>query len=254
MITAGIDIGARTVKVVVLEDGKILGKGLVPGATDFDVALEKAFDAAGVERDRVERTLATGAGRKTCSLGDGEITEVDAAARGGVHLLESCRTVVDVGAEEGRVARCDAGGKVVDFAYNEKCAAGAGIFVESMARALQVPVEEFGSLALQSTRPIRMNAQCVVFAEPEVVALIHAGTPREDIARAVVDGIVGRIVSMVRKVGFDRDLVLVGGVALNPGFVEAVNRDLGLEVFVPEDPEYTPALGAALAAGEATAS
>ncbi len=250
MITAGIDIGARTVKIVVQEDGKILGKGLVPGGAESDVVMQ-AFDAAGVDIDRVERALATGAGRKACSLADGEITEVNAAARGGVHLLESCRTVVDVGAEESRVARCNHRGKVVDFAYNEKCAAGAGIFVESMARALQVSVEDFGSLALQSIRPTRMNAQCVVFAEAEVVALIHAGTPQEDIARAVVDAMAGRIASMVRKVGFERDLVLVGGVARNAGFVEAVNRDLGLEVVVPEDPEYVPALGAALAAAEA---
>ena len=175
---------------------------------------------------------------------------MNAAARGGVHLLESCRTVVDVGAEESRVARCNERGKVHDFAYNEKCAAGAGIFVEAMARALQVPVEELGSLATRSYKPTRMNAQCVVFAEAEVVALIHAGTPQEDIARAVVDAMAGRIVSMVRKTGFDRDLVLVGGVARNAGFVEAMRRELSLEVFVPEDPEYTPALGAALAAAE----
>lgn len=194
--------------------------------------------------------MATGAGRKDCALTDREITEVGAAARGGVHLHPSCRTVVDVGAEEGRAVRCDEHGKVIDFAYNEKCAAGAGAFAEGMARALQVSVEELGPLSLTSQLAVQMNAQCAVFAESEVVTLIHNKTPRADIARAVLDAIASRIVSMIRKVGFEKDVVLSGGVALNPGFVAAMNRALETSVIVPDDPEYVGALGAAVAATE----
>ncbi len=254
MISAGIDIGAKTVKVVLAADGQMLARSLVPAGLDTAAAtrqaMAQALAGAGVTFEQVGRYLATGAGRKTCVFTDQEITEVGAAARGINHLLPSCRTVIDVGAEEGRTVRCDARGKVVDFAFNEKCAAGAGAFAEGMARALQVPLEELGPLSLRSQNAVQMNAQCAVFAESEVVTLIHAKTPREDIARAIMDAIASRIISMVRKVGFEKDLALIGGVARNPGFVEAMKRGLELEIFVPDGPEYVGALGAALAAAE----
>jgi len=254
MIAGGIDIGAKTVKVVLTNDGRVLARSLVPAGFDSVAATQQAFDqalaAAGLTKAQVEGWMVTGTGRKTCALTDREITDVSAAAKGVHHLLKSCRTVIDVGAEEGRTIRCDERGKVIDFAFNEKCAAGAGAFVEGMARALQVSVEEFGPLALRSQQAVQMNAQCAVFAESEVVTLIHSKTPREDIARAVLDAIASRIISMVRKVGFEKDVALIGGVARNPGFVEAMKRGLQMEVFVPKSPEYIGALGAALAAAE----
>jgi benzoyl-CoA reductase subunit D len=155
-----------------------------------------------------------------------------------------------VGAEEGRSVRLNDQGKVLDFAFNEKCAAGAGAFAEAMARALETTVEELGPLALTSEKAVPMNAQCAVFAESEVVTLIHSKTPRQDIARAVLDAIASRIISMVRKVGFEKDVAVIGGVALNPGFIDAMNRGLEMQVHVPEDPEYIGALGAALLASE----
>ena len=254
MVTAGIDIGAKTIKAVLVENGKVLAKGMVPAGIDTTAAtqeaLDQAFAAAGLKKENVERFTATGTGRKDCSFADDEITEVGAAAKGIIHILKSCRTVVDVGAEEGRTVRCDENGKVIDFAFNEKCAAGAGAFAEGMARALEVPLEELGPLSLKSKQAIQMNAQCAVFAESEVVTLIHAKTPREDIARAVMDAIASRIISMMRKVGFEKNVALVGGVARNPGFVEAMRRGLEMDVYVPEDPEHVGALGAALAAAE----
>lgn len=254
MVTGGIDIGAKTVKVVLISDEHVLSRSLVPAGFDSvaatEQALHQALSAAGLERSQVTRLMVTGAGRKSCVLTDHEITEVSAAAKGMHHLLNSCRTVIDVGAEEGRTVRCDEQGRVIDFAFNEKCAAGAGTFVEGMARALEVPLEEFGPLSLRSQRAVQMNAQCAVFAESEVVTLIHSKVPREDIARAVLDAIASRIISMVRKIGFEKDVALIGGVARNPGFVQAMKRGLGTEIFVPEGPEYVGALGAALAAAE----
>ncbi|MEW6252195.1 MAG: acyl-CoA dehydratase activase [Planctomycetota bacterium] len=251
-VAAGIDIGAKTIKVVLVSDGAVCARALVPAGLDTQAATQQAFDqalaAAGLTPAQVAARMATGAGRKSCPLTQREITEVGAAAKGINYLLKSCRTVIDVGAEEGRTIRCDEHGKVVDFAFNEKCAAGAGTFAEGMARALQVPLEELGPLSLRSQQAVQMNAQCAVFAESEVVTLIHAKTPREDIARAVLDAIASRIISMVRKVGFEKDLALIGGVARNPGFVEALKRGLQMDVFVPEGPEYVGALGAALAA------
>ncbi len=254
MITAGIDIGAKTIKVVLAKDNEILAKSITPAGIDTTAASEKALNealtTAGLERDAIENFLATGTGRKDCPFTDKEVTEVGAAARGARSVLESCHTVIDVGAEEGRSVRLNDEGKVLDFAFNEKCAAGAGAFAEAMARALETTVEELGLLALTSEKAVPMNAQCAVFAESEVVTLIHSKTPRQDIARAVLDAIASRIISMVRKVGFEKDVVVIGGVALNPGFIKAMNRGLEMQVHVPEDPEYIGALGAALLASE----
>jgi benzoyl-CoA reductase subunit D len=257
MTTAGIDIGAKTVKVVLAENGRVLARSLVSAGLDTAAATRQAVDealaSAGLQREQVAGFMATGTGRKTCVFTDREITEVGAAAKGINHVLKTCRTLIDVGAEEGRTVRCDERGKVLDFAFNEKCAAGAGTFAEGMARALQVPLEELGPLALRSKQALQMNAQCAVFAESEVVTLIHAKTPREDIARAVLDAVASRIISMVRKIGFEKDVALIGGMARNPGFVDALKRGLELDLFVPEGPEYIGALGAALAAAESIA-
>lgn len=145
--------------------------------------------------------------------------------------------------------KCDENGAVVDFAINEKCAAGAGAFIEAMGRALETPLEQMGNLALSSDNPIPMNAQCAIFAESEVVGLIHAKVEKRDICRAILDAMASRIVSMIRRIGVNPDIVILGGVACNPGFVTALKRDLSLDsVYVPELPEYGAAVGAAVIA------
>ncbi len=254
MITAGIDMGSKNVKVVILKNGEIIGKGSAPAGFDAVSAAEEAYklalDAAGITANDVELIAATGAGSKSAPYAKKTITDVGGDAKGVHKLYPSARTVIDVGAEEGRAIRCDAAAKVVDFALNEKCAAGAGAFTESMGRALEVKVTELGPLSLQSTQEIPMNAQCAVFAESEVVSLLHAKTPKADIARAVHDAIASRIISLVRKVGFEPDVVLIGGVAHNAGFVDSLKRGLECDVLIPDDPEFISAFGAALAAAE----
>jgi benzoyl-CoA reductase subunit D len=159
--------------------------------------------------------------------------------------------VADVGAEEGQAAKIDEKGNPVDFAINEKCAAGAGVFIEAMARALEVSVEEMGLMGLQSNKKIPMNAQCVVFAESEVVGLIHAKTEKQDISKAIHDAMASRIVSMIRQIGVNKDVAMIGGVGYNPGFVAAMLRELKVEkVFIPDEPEYGAAVGAAVVAAE----
>jgi len=251
MLTAGIDIGSKNIKVVILKDEKeILAMSSVPGGIDQKASAEEALKAAlqkaKVKRGDLEHIVSTGVGRKAAPYITGDVLEVVAAARGAHFLIPSARVVVDVGAEEGRAARCDNKGTVQDFAINEKCAAGSGNFVETMARALELSTEEFAELSLKSKAVVPMNAQCIIFAESEVISLLHAKTPEADIARAVHNGIAERVASMIRRVGIEKDLVLVGGVARNRGFVDALARNLGVEVTVPEDPEYVSALGAAL--------
>jgi benzoyl-CoA reductase subunit D len=195
--------------------------------------------------------VATGVGRKAVSFARHHVTEVAADARGAYALRPASRTVIDVGADEARAIRLGADGKVIDFAVNEKCAAGAGAFVEAMSRALEVSLEEFGEMSLGSTESIPMNAQCTVFAESEVVSLIHSNTPRKDIAKAVHDAMAGRVSAMARRAGVQEEVVVGGGVARNPGFVRALEDTLGVgELYILPEPQYLGAYGAALIAAE----
>lgn len=252
MITTGLDIGAKTIKIVLLKDGTIIGRALVMAGYDVRESLKKAWEAvlpkAGIAMNQIDRIIATGAGKKEADMAQGRVSEVSAAAQGAIFLDNRVRTVIDVGAEEGRAIRINAEGKVVDFAINEKCAAGTGAFTEAMARALEIKLEELGPLSLQSTQTVAMNAQCAVFAESELVTLVHAKTPKPDMARAVHDAIADRIVSMVRRVGLEKEVMLIGGVAKNVGFLKSLNRELETEAIVPEEPEFVSALGAALLA------
>ncbi|MDE3089815.1 MAG: CoA activase [Chloroflexota bacterium] len=254
MITAGIDMGAKTTKVVILKDDQVVARSLV--LTGFaqqeaaDKAMAEALAQVKIARGDIQQIVATGAGRKAVSWIKENVTEVSADARAIAFLHPNVRTLIDVGAEEGRAIKCTPQGKVADFVVNEKCAAGAGTFVEAMARALELKTEEMGELSLKSTTAVPMNAQCAVFAESEVVSLIHAQTPKPDIVRAVHDAIASRITSMARRIGVEKDIALIGGVAHNVGFRDALQRGLEVDVLVPADPEFVGALGAALIAKE----
>jgi benzoyl-CoA reductase subunit D len=251
MLTAGIDMGSKNIKVVILKDDKeILAQASVLGGIDQKASAEEALKAAlqkaKAKRSDLKHIISTGVGRKAAPYATRDVSEIAAATKGAHFLVPSARVVVDIGAEEGRAARCNGKGTVQDFAINEKCAAGAGSFVETMARALEVSTEEFAELSLKSKAVVPMNAQCIIFAESEVISLLHAKTPQVDISRAIHDGIADRVASMIRRVGIEKDLVLIGGVARNKGFIDALKRNLKVEIKVPEEPEYVSALGAAL--------
>lgn len=254
MNVVGIDCGAKYVKALILGDDEILAKTSVLSGFDQKAAaqdaLEQVLKEAGLKKEDLTYITATGRGKEEATFARRTITEVGANARAVNSLFPSVRTVIDVGAEEGRAIKISENGKVIDFAINEKCAAGAGTFTETMARALEIKLEEMGPLSLKSKKTVPMNAQCAVFAESEVVSLIHAKHSKEDIVRAVHDAIADRIASMARKIGIERDVALVGGVARNIGFVDSLKRDLKQDLFIPEDPEFSCALGAAFAAVE----
>jgi benzoyl-CoA reductase subunit D len=257
MISAGIDCGAKTAKVVVIKDGKIIGKARVLSGFDQKKSILEAWDLAlknaRVSADDVNRIGGTGSGKNAVKFalpktGD-LVNDIKAMAKGANFYFPKARTVADVGAEEGRAAKLDEKGNAVDFAVNEKCAAGAGAFIEAMGRALETPLEQMGPLALQSDKEIPMNAQCAIFAESEVVGLIHRMTEKRDISKAIHDAMASRIVSMIRRIGVNEDVVMLGGVARNPGFVEAMKRQLAIpNLLIPEEPEFGMAVGAAVVA------
>jgi len=252
MIVAGIDVGGKNLHIVIKKDGQILGKMAGPTGIKKAEAVEHLYDEvlkkAGLTRKDVERVVATGSAAKRVAFASGSIPDATADARGAIKLFPSARTVIDVGAEEGRAIKVSPEGKVLDFAINEKCAAGTGTFIEAMSRALEVSADEMSKITLQSTQTLSINAQCAVFGESEVVSLIHQKTPKPDIARAVMNAIAGRIGSVARIVGLEKDVVMVGGMAKNLGFVDSLKKNLEMDVLVPEDPDYIGALGAADAA------
>ena len=250
MIQVGIDVGAKFIKALILRDGNVIAKEKIPAGFECKENVKKLFNLvllkAGISRDEVNSITSTGSGRKEVDFATKSVTDVTAASKGAISLYPEVHTVIDVGAEEGRSIRCNKDGKIIDFAINEKCAAGAGAFTEAMARALEISIEEFGDLSLKSNKEIPMNAQCAVFAESEVVSLLHAKTPKEDIAKSINDAVASRITSMVRKVGFEKEIALIGGVAYNIGFIKSLETDLKEKIIIPEDPEYISAYGAAL--------
>ncbi|MBW1779997.1 MAG: CoA activase [Deltaproteobacteria bacterium] len=255
MITAGIDCGAKNTKTVILKDEQITGKGIVMTGFDQDKAIRASWEAAlkdaGISEGDVDRICGTGSGKHAVRNVAGLVNDIKAIAKGAHFFFPNARTVTDVGAEEGRAVRIDKNGNVVDFAINEKCAAGSGAFIEAMGRALETPLGEMGPLALKSDKEIPMNAQCVIFAESEVVALIHAKTPKPDISKAIHDAMASRVVSMLRRVGINEDVVMIGGLGVNPGFVASMKRELRLDkIHIPECPEYGAAAGAAVVAVE----
>jgi len=252
MITAGMDLGSKFIKIVILKDGDVIARVKLMSGFEQEVtaneAMQEALSKAGVKPDQIDHIVATGAGRSIAPFAQDKLTEVGAAARGAIARNPNVRTVIDVGAEEGRAILITPEGRVKDFAINEKCAAGSGTFTEAMARALELKLEEFGELSLKSDKAVPMNAQCAVFAESEVVSLMHARTPKHDIARAVHDAIASRIVSMARRISIEKEILIVGGMAFNVGFIASMKRTLGMDFIVAEYPDFVPAEGAAWAA------
>jgi benzoyl-CoA reductase subunit D len=251
MAVAGIDMGAKYAKMVILKDGQ--PEILAQGTAAAEEAFKQALAGANLSRDDVTYVVATGAGVEAVPFATDTVSMQGAAARGAHFLLPSVRTVIDIGAEMGRAAKCDETGKMVDFVLNERCAAGAGAFIEAMARALEVEMEQFGPLSLEADKSPPMNAQCTIFAESEVVTLIHEGESKKNIIRALHDAIAERNISMVRRLGVEKDVALIGGLAKNVGFVDAMKRGLEMDVLIPEDPLIVGALGAALIAAERSA-
>ncbi len=256
MITAGIDCGAKNTKTIIMKDGEIVGKGLVLTGFDQEKAvaesLDRALKDAAMSENDLQKIYGTGCGQKAVKMADDSVNEITAMSKGANFFFPNARTVIDVGAEEGRAAKIDEKGNPIDFAINEKCAAGAGVFIEAMARALEVTIEEMGPLCLESDKKIPMNAQCSIFAESEVVGLIHANTDKPDISKAVHDSMASRIGSIIRRIGINEDIVMIGGVGYNPGFVTALQRELKVEkIYIPDEPEYGAAVGAAILAAEA---
>lgn len=243
---AGIDIGSRSIELVVLKPDGLFHQSKTP----------TAYDPVGQCRKLTQgligrRVIATGYGRRLFaeSFPDMEvsvITEIQAYALGARFVCPDAGTVLDIGGQDTKVISLSETGKVLKFEMNDRCAAGTGKFLEFMATALQIPLESFGNFALRSDRRIRINSMCTVFAESEATSLMARGESPENIAMGLHMGIVQRTASMLRRVGVSAPLVFAGGVAHNPCVVKLLEEELVQAIIVPGDPDMVGAIGAAL--------
>ncbi|GAB4363211.1 MAG: acyl-CoA dehydratase activase [Deltaproteobacteria bacterium] len=252
---AGVDVGSLSTEAVLLGgEGRVAGAAIVfTGASTRKAcaeALARALDAAGATSSRIARTVSTGYGRESVPGADRTVTEITCHARGARHLFPEARTVLDIGGQDSKVIRIGPDGRVADFAMNDKCAAGTGRFLEVMARALEMDLEELGPASLRSERSLAVSSMCTVFAESEVVSLIASGALPEDIACGIHRAVADRVAALAERIGMLPPAVMTGGVAKNPGARKALEERFGFPLLVPDEPQLTGALGAALIARE----
>jgi predicted CoA-substrate-specific enzyme activase len=255
VISAGVDIGSTTTKVVLLDadtvrTSLVVPTGSLPGETARR-AFEEALGRAGIAGRKVDVIATTGYGRRLADFGDMVMTEIKACAIG-ARLAETpdgpVHTVIDVGGQDTKVVALGDDGEVEDFSMNDKCAAGTGRFLEMLAAKLGLAYEEFVAEALTSDTMLQMNATCAVFAESEVVGLLARKVSRADVAAAAHNAIASRIGSMARRVGRRGAYCFVGGGARNGALVRALEEVLSHPLYVPPDAQAVVALGAAVGA------
>ncbi|MEW6071040.1 MAG: acyl-CoA dehydratase activase [Planctomycetota bacterium] len=248
---AGVDVGSTQTKAVLVDEARtIVARALIDTGANVVRAAEHAFAQAlaggRLQEEEVEYVVGTGYGRYRVTFGNSQVTEISCHGRGAVHLFPGTRTVVDMGGQDTKAIRVSPAGEIVDFCMNDKCAAGTGRFLGAAAAALGIPLDELGTTALRSDKPVRISTTCTVFAESEVLSWLGKGKKVEDILWAVHQSIASRSVALMRRTGIDEEVTFTGGVSRNPGMVKALEEKLGLQLNVGADCHYMGALGAAL--------
>lgn len=246
----GMDVGASATKAVLLEDGVVRARALCKSGADFGAAAQACLDTvvttAGLKATEIERVVATGYGRRSVAFANKTVTEITCHARGCYENFPQAITIIDIGGQDNKVIVLATSGDRRDFKMNRKCAAGTGSFLEEIAAQLDTPLSALNDLARQATGDVELGSFCTVFAKTELLRLISAGTPLPEIAKAAYRSVVKRILEMDPLAG---QVVMTGGVvAHNPIIVELVSDTLGHEVLIPDHPQHTGALGAALIA------
>ncbi len=244
MICAGLDVGSRTIKLVLFDgsirESSIVNTGANPLTRCRELLAGKAY----------ERMVLTGYGRHLVGapLGVSVVSEIKAYALGARHLYPDCHTVIDVGGQDTKVILLTPGGQVHKFEMNDRCAAGTGRFLEVMAHTLELTIKNLGDIALSASRAVQVNSMCTVFAESEVISLIGRGEETSAIALALHEAIATRIALMARRIGLTQRVVFAGGAAQNPCLCRLISQKLNIDVTVPANPQIVGALGAALLA------
>jgi len=254
-ITAGIDVGSTYTKAIILsEDNKILGKGMINTGFKLVQAAERAYklalDQANLSQEKISYLATTGYGRFLIPFRDVYVTDITAQARSAVYFFPKTKTVLDIGGQTMKASRLDELGKVKSFRLNDKCAAGTGAFLEKTARYMDYKIEEIGPLIATSKEPVAISGVCAVFAESEVINHVSSGATPGDIMHGAIVSLVDRAVQLMKRVQCEPEYTLVGGILRFETLARVVKERLNAPVNVPPDdfPQYTAALGAAILA------
>ncbi|MCP4550200.1 MAG: CoA activase [bacterium] len=258
---AGIDIGSTSIKIALIDcDQTLIGHSTNPTGGHFHknslAALNALLKGAGRGPEDVKYTVSTGYGRKLFKEADESLSEITANGIGagcvGTAAEGKIRTIINIGGQDLKVIHLDEEGQVGNFVMNDKCAAGTGRFLEMTARNLEAGVEDLGAMHLRAEGlPLTINSTCTVFAESEIISLLAQGNAPERIAAGVHYSIARRVVRLAKRIGVEEGILFDGGPALNRGLVIALEDELMDSVHVPEIPQITTAVGAAIQAREA---
>jgi predicted CoA-substrate-specific enzyme activase len=250
---AGIDVGSRTTKAVILNKGHILASSVIDTGINAEKAAETAMmlarQKAGIDKGEPGAVVGTGYGRVSLSFLDKTATELTCHARGCHFINPEIRTLIDIGGQDSKVVHVDADGAMIDFVMNDKCAAGTGKFLEMAARTLELELTDMADMSSGAAQACAMTSMCAVFAETEIVSLLAKKQTPQDIVSGINRAFAARIGNMVKRLGIKPHLAFVGGVAKNQGLASALVDYLGVP-FTPLDidPQLTGALGAAVQA------
>ncbi|MDY6969292.1 MAG: acyl-CoA dehydratase activase [Spirochaetota bacterium] len=258
MAVIGVDVGSLATKTVVIDENKgILSYNILRSGHDYKGAAEQsikdAIENAGLERNDIDFILSTGYGRSAVvmsTMADAQVTEITCHAKGIHWLFPEARTIIDIGGQDSKVIGLDEKGNVNNFVMNDKCAAGTGRFLEVMATALSVTIQDMGDLIISSNEIVEVSSMCTVFAESEVISLFAKGHNKSDIAAGIADSIARRITGLVGQVGLKEKVAMSGGVAKNKGVVQSIEKRIGAKLNISEEPQIVGAIGAAIAASE----
>lgn len=251
----GIDSGSASTNAVILDvAGNIVAKGSLSTGEKCQqsakILVEVLLKQKGIDKSLVRYTVATGYGRNVLADIDRDITEITCHAKGASHLFPGAATVIDAGGQDCKVIQIGEDGSVADFLMNDKCAAGTGRFLEMMAQKLGLPINELGAAGMAWSKDVSITSTCAVFAESEVVSLLAEGTAIADIVHGINGSVANKLLGMIVREDCSGPFVMTGGLAQNQGVVRALSERLGEAVLVPEEPQLTGALGAALFALE----
>ncbi len=245
----GIDVGSSFTKVVIMNREKeIIGYSLERSGVDFEISsnqcLDKALEMAGCGRDDMAAAISTGYGRKNVKFRSDTKTEIGCHAKGCYYYFPEAITIIDIGGQDNKIIKLNKEGQRLDFKMNRKCAAGTGAFLEEMSLRLNIPLDDFNDLAMKSAESVKINSFCTVFAGTEVLEHIRAGKKVQDIIKGLFFSVIKRVVEMDSISG--RAVATGGVVANNPYIVNLATEITGKDYSVPEHPQLTGAIGAAL--------
>ncbi len=259
-MTAGIDLGTGAVKTVLfkVEGGTTewLAKRTdrIRNRDPLELA-RRAFDElleeAGVAEADLNYIATTGDGENV-PFSTGHFFSMTTHARGAIHLEPEARSVLDIGALNGKAIKIDGRGKVLSYRMTSQCASGSGQFLENIARYLGIAQEEIGPLSLEADDPEVVSSICAVLAETDVINMVSRGISASNILKGIHVSMAGRLAKLLKVIKAGGGVTLMtGGLALDAGLVAALNealaeQKLSLDARGHADSIYAGAIGAAI--------